>query len=156
MALMDDIISQLQEMGLGVQSYSDIGNITPSQIAGQLQSEYNIGAQDMPSSLFQGISEDVLRSGIAKTYSPQIEATSGNLLSQLQTQLGGKQAKQAYGGFAGSGQQRQFGESARDLYGKGMTEVLGTTGQSRIKGLTNVQDIINQWKDVALSLKGLQ
>ena len=55
MALMDDIISQLQEMGLGVQSYSDIGNITPSQIAGQLQSEYNIGAQDMPSSLFQGI-----------------------------------------------------------------------------------------------------
>ena len=155
MSMMDDILSQLQEMGLPGQSYSDIGTIDPSQIASALQSQYNISAQDMPSSLFQGISEDALRSGLAKTYTPQIEATGGNLLSELQTQLGGQQAKQAYGGFAGSGQGAQFAQSAKDVYGKGMTDVIASTGQSRLKGLKNIQDIINQWKDVALSLKGL-
>ena len=35
-----------------------------------------------------------------------------------------------------------------------MTDVLAQTGQQRLAGLQNVQDIINQWRDTALKIKG--
>ena len=69
--------------------------------------------------------------------------------------MGSKKSKLAAGGFAGSGQQQRYTQLAKDVYGKGMSDVLATTGQQRLSGLQNVQDIINQWRDTALELKGI-
>ena len=154
MALIQDIIGQLQDFGFDIQSFSDIGSITPGQISSELQSFYDLTGADLPAHLFQGISSDLVRSGLGKTYSPQIEARGSTLLSDLQRTYSSPQATQAYGGFAGSGQQQSFAQSAKDVYGKGMTDVLGQVSGQRLSGLQNVQDVINQWRQTALDISG--
>ena len=47
-------------------------------------------------------------------------------------------------------QQRQ----ARDVYGKGMQDVLGTAMSGRGQSLGTIQDIINQWQQTAQSFTG--
>ena len=165
MALLQDIIGQLTNLGFGSwigegedaqQSglgYGDIAGISPEEIAGKVRSKYGIEDETMlPSHLFQGISSDILSQGLGKTYTPQIESTGANLLSQLQTTMGGQKARQAGGGFAGSSQQKQFMQGAKDVYGKGMTDVLSQVGQQKTAGLQGVQDIINQWRDTAAGI----
>ena len=157
MALLDDIMGQLTGMGFGTGgqlSYGDISTLTPGQIAGQLQSYYGLEGQDLPAHMFQGISEDLLKQGLSSTYSPQIEAGGSSLLGKLQSAMGGQQGQKAYGGFAGSGQATQFGQQAKDVYGKGMSDVLAQTGQQQMKGLTGIQDVINQWKETAMRIRG--
>ena len=153
MALIQDIIQQLQQLGLNVSGYSDISTLNPEQIAGGLQSTYNLTGQDLPAGLFQSISPELLAGGLGKTYAPQMEAGGQSLLGNLRQQYS-SQGSKAFGGFAGSGQQQAFTQSAKDVYGKGMTDVLAQTGQQRLSGLQNVQDIINQWRQSALDISG--
>ena len=155
MAQIQDILSQLQQMGIGGTSYGGIAGITPEQIAGGLQSTYGLTAEDLPSSMFQGITQGALGAGLGKTYAPQIQAGSSSLISKLQESLGGKVGRKAMGGFAGSGQGQTFTQGAKDVYGKGMSDVLGQAGQQRMTGLSNIQDMINQWRQSALRVKGL-
>ena len=63
-------------------------------------------------------------------------------------------AQLSRGGFAGSGQQQKYTAGARDVYGKGMSDVLAQTQQQQAEGLQSVQDVINQWRDTAASIKG--
>ena len=157
MALLQDILSQLGDMGFGTGGqlgYGDISTLTPENIAGNLRSYFNLGQADLPAHMFQGISSDLLQQGLGKTYSPQIQAGGQSLLGDLSAKMGGQKGQQAYGGFAGSGQATQFGQQARDVYGKGMSDVLAQTGQQQMRGLTGVQDIINQWRETAMKIKG--
>ena len=154
MALLQDILSQLSGMGLGTGGYSGISNIQPEDIASGLRSYFDLGSADLPAHLFQGISSDLLQQGVGKTYSPQIRAGGQSLLGGLTSTVGGQKGQQAYGGFAGSGQATQFGQQARDVYGKGMSDVLAQTGQQQMKGLTGIQDIMNQWRETAMRIKG--
>ena len=156
MALIQDILSQLQGMGFGEQTYGGLQDINPQDISQRLQSYFGLTGEDIPAHMFQGMSSDILRSGLGSTYSPQVGAASSSLLGNLQQTLGGQQGRASAGGFAGSGQQQQFAQSAKDVYGKGMTDVLAQTGQQRLGGLQNVQDVINQWRDTALRIKGQQ
>ena len=153
MALLQDIMSQLQDMGMNVDNWSDIANIGPSSIASSLQDYYGIEEENLPPHLFQGISSDILRQGVGKTYSPQIEAGGKSLLSGLQQSMGGQSAKQAMGGFAGSSQGMQFQQGARDVYGKGASDILAKAGTQRMEGMQNVQDIINQWRETVAGIK---
>ena len=157
MAMIDDIVQQLQGMGVSVSGgFSGISSIDPSQVSGALQTQYGLDPSLLPTSLFQPISEDLLRGTMASTYTPQIEATGSSLLSNMQQLLTGTQGRQAYGGVAGSGQQSQFVQGARDVYGKGMTDVLTQTGQQRGQSLQAIQDLVNQWQSQALKVKGYQ
>ena len=156
MALLQDILGQLGDMGFGTGGqlgYEDISTLTPENIAGNLRSYFNLGQADLPAHMFQGISSDLLQQGLGKTYSPQIQAGGSSLLSNLQQTLGGQQGKQAMGGFAGSGQASRFQQGAKDVYGKGMSDVLTKVGSQRAQGLQSVQDIINQWKDTAMGIQ---
>ena len=162
MALLQDILGSLTDMGFqsGTGSswggdYMGIQDITPDKISSTLQGYFNLGQSDLPSHMFQGISSDILRSGLSSTYSPQIEAVGQSLLGDLQKTMYGKEGRAAAGGFAGSSQQQKFTQGAKDVYGKGMSDVLAKTGQQQVQGLQNVQDIMNQWRDTALQLKGL-
>ena len=158
MALLQDILGQLTDMGITSQgtAYSDLSDIGAPQIASGLQSYFDLEGEDLPAHMFQGISSDLLQAGLGKTYSPMLEASGGSLLSKLQGQMGGKEAREAYGGFAGSGGQRQFATGAKDVYGKGMADVLSRTGEQRAKGLQGIQDVINQWRESAMKIKGYQ
>ena len=154
MALLQDILSQLGQMGLGTSTLGGIAGFDPSAISKGLSQTYDISEKDLPSSLFQGISAGTLEGGMAKTFSPMIEATGESLLGKLTQQVGGKAGRQAFGGFAGSGQQGAFTQQAKDVYGKGMTDVLGQVSQQRTQGLQSIQDMINQWRETALRIKG--
>ena len=154
MALLDDILTQLQTMGFQDTTYGGISGISSNQIGEALRSHYGLGAQDLPSSMFQTISEDLLQQGLSSAYSPQIQARGASLSSDLRRTLGGQKGQQAFGGFAGSGQAQKFGQQAKDVYGKGMSEVLAQTGQQQMKGLTGVQDMINKWQETAMKIKG--
>ena len=154
MALLQDILGQLQGMGFSDFSYGDISGFSPESIAEKLRAQYGLGSQSLPGNLFQGISSDLLQQGLAGTYSPQIEARGASLSGNLASTLGGQKGQQAFGGFAGSGQQQRFGQQARDVYGKGMSEVLAQTGQQQMKGLTGVQDMISKWQETAMKIKG--
>ena len=153
MALLQDILSQLEGFGFWGMDFLDIADLDPSGISQKLRTKFGLGGADLPSHLFQPISQDILASGLAKTYSPQVEAHGQSLLGDLQSTLGGEQGKKAMGGFAGSGQQRRFTTAAKDVYGKGMSDVLSQTGEQRIRGLQSVQDIISSWRDTALRIK---
>lgn len=155
MALIQDILSQLQQMGIGgVSSYGGLSQLTPEMIQSGLSSEYGIASGDLPSAMFPGISQEMLAGGRASTYSPMIEATGASLLGGLTKEMGGQAGRQAAGGFAGSGQQSQYTQQARDVYGKGMTDILAQSSQQRGQSLSSIQDLINQWRTSALKVKG--
>lgn len=154
MALIEDILNQLQGLGLNVGGFGDVASLNPSQIQQGMTQAYGLEPGDLPSALFSPISSDILQSSLAKTYSPMIEAGGGSLQGDLIRNLGGKEAAGAYGGFAGSYGGGQYGKQARDVYGKGMADVLSGVTRSRSQGLSNIMDIINQWKQSALQIKG--
>ena len=153
MAMIDDIMQQLSNLGINPEGgFSGIAGISPEQVSQQLQSQYNLSSEQLPTSLFQPISADLLRGGMASTYSPQIEATGGSLLQKMLKLGTGQQGMQAAGGL----QQQQFASGIKDVYGKGMTDVLTQTGQQRAKSLSSIQDLINSWQSQALQIKGYQ
>ena len=141
MSLITDIVRQLQDFGLDISSFSDIGGITPTDISERLQSFYDIEAEDLPAHLFQGISPDLVKSGIGKTYSPQIEASGSNLLSDLYKTYSSPQATQAYGGFAGTGVSSLASKAIKDAYGKEM----GSTIQQIASAQSQAQEGISDW-----------
>ena len=104
--------------------------------------------------MFQEISPLALSQTYGKTYSPLVEQSGQKYLQDLFSQQGGQKAKTAGGGFAGSGQQGMFTQQAKDVYGKGMADVLGDVSQQRTQGMHSIQDIINQWRETALRIKG--
>ena len=154
MALLQDILEQLQTMGFEDATYGGISGYNQQEIAERMRAHYGLGAQDLPDSLFRTISEDLLQKGLSSAYSPQIQARGASLSGDLASTLGGQKGQQAFGGFAGSGQQQRFSQQARDVYGKGMSEVLAQTGQQQMKGLTGVQDMISKWQESAMKIKG--
>jgi hypothetical protein len=85
-----------------------------------------------------------------------IEVSGQNLLGDMLSSMSGKKGRQAAGGFAGSGQQQEFASGVRDVYGKGMTDVLAQTGQQRTKALSTVKDLIDRMQSQALQIKGYQ
>ena len=158
----NDIINQLQNIGGGqnllgqITGTSSIAGIDQNQIASAMQSMYGLDPADLPGNMFQGstISQPMLASTLQKTYSPQIEAKGQGLLGELLKTTSGEKMKKAGGGFAGSGQMQQFVGGAKDVYGKGMSDVLAQTGQQQMRGLTGIQDVINQWKETAMRIRG--
>ena len=168
MALLQDILGQLSDMGFGgfgqgtgeeyegqvPLDYMSISQLTPGTISSTLSNYFGLQQGDIPAHMFQGISSDILQSGLGKTFSPQVEAHGSSLLSKLRERTGGEKGKRAFGGFSGSGQQQKFSAGAMDVYGKGMSDVLAQTQQQQAQGLQSVQDVINQWRDTAASIKG--
>jgi len=154
MAMIDDIMQQLQGMGLNVGGgFSELGQLDPNSIAEAMRGQFGLDSTQLPTSLFQGVPSSLIQGTMAKTYSPQIEATGSTLIDKMLTAGTGKQGAQAAGGFAGSGQQQQHTDKIKDVYGKGMTDVLTNTGQQRAQSLKAVQDMVNQWQSQAMGIK---
>ena len=72
MALLQDILQSLTDMGLSQGTgwggdYMGISSLAPEDIASKLSSYFEIPEQDLPAHMFQGVSSDVLRSGLGST-----------------------------------------------------------------------------------------
>ena len=156
MAMIDDIVGQLSQLGIDTQGFSGLSQLGPQQIATALQGQFGLSGSQLPSSLFQPISEELIKGSLASTYSPQVQATGQTLVDKMLQSGQGQMGRQAAGGFAGSGQQQQFASGIKDVYGKGMTDVLTKTGQQRTQSLSSIQDLINQWRSQAMQIKGYQ
>ena len=159
MALMDDILSQLQGLGFGGSfssplTFGDISGIIPAEIQQAMQSSFDLSPGDLSPGMFQPIGQGLLSGALGKTYSPFLQATSQNLVGDLIQKMSGKTGKQAGGGFAGSGQFQRFTSGAKDVYGKGMAGALVGTQEKQTKSLQNIQDIINAWREAAGGIAG--
>ena len=131
------------------QTFSDISSISPSSIEESLEGTYGGLLEE---SMFQGISPFMTQRAYGKTYSPLMQSQSGTLIGDLSAQLGGQQGKQAAGGFAGSGQLGRFTQQAKDVYGKGMTDVVGQRTTGVQQGLQSIYDLITSWETAAQEL----
>mgnify|MGYP005822864097 CR=1 FL=1 len=140
------ILESLQSL-FGNMQWGDISGITGQDISQQIASMYGIEQEDLPASMFQTISPEMLGAGAYKTYAPQLQAKGQSLLSGLYGGMGGQQARKAAGGFAGSSRYGQYTGGVKDVYGKEMAGAIGEVGQQRMQGLGNISDIISQWKE---------
>lgn len=152
---MQEIIELLESMGLTEQGWSgnwqDIPNISGGDIGSALETQFGFGSDFNPG-LFQPISMQSLQGLLPKTYSPFMTASQQPLLSSLISKSGGKEAKTAAGGFAGSGGYKRFQGQAKDVYGKGMAETLSGIAQQRGQQQASIMDLINQWRETAAGL----
>ena len=144
-----DIVNQLQGLGIAGEgtAFSSIGGITPQQIVQGLSSTYNVAG--LEEGMFPGLSQQLIKGTKASTYSPFVQSQSQNLLSDLSMSLGGQKAKQAAGGFAGGSGMQSYMRGAKDVYGKGMSDVLSNVGQQRSSAFGELQNMINQYKKTA-------
>lgn len=156
----EDLLSQIGSYGIGGFSpgsfgLSDLTNIGSGNIMDAMERMFGIeepGA--LTSSMFQELSPLSLSQAYGKTYSPLVRTGGQKYLQDLISQQGGQKAKTAGGGFAGSGQQQQYEQAARDVYGKGMGNVLSTAGKARTQGIQNISNIVSSWRDLASEIAG--
>ena len=165
---MQELLQLLADMGIGsygesgdqytgeqLSSIMDIGNISPESIAQSMQKYFNVdygGGETIPAHLFQSIPKSSLQAALGKSYSPMMQASGESLLGKLSQDVGGAKGAQAFGGFAGSGQQGRYVQGAKDVYGKGMSDTLMQVGQQRSQALGSLQDVVNQWRQTAAEL----
>lgn len=142
------LLEQLEGMGLsgfGAQS---------EDIASQLTSQYGLGATPLTGEMFQTISPGLVKGASMSAYSPLFQQKQGAMMTDLMTTLGGGETKKAYGGFAGSGGAQFAQQKARDVYGKGMQDVLTQATGAKSHSLATIQNIIDQWRSTAQSFVG--
>jgi len=143
------LLAQLSGMGLGGQGFGATGEDVATSLGGQ----YNI-PDSLKAEMFQTINPALIKSASMGAYSPLFEQKQSSLMPQLMQQLGGQQAKKAYGGFAGSGGAAMQQQQAKDVYGQGMGDVLSQAMGAKTQSLGTIQDIINQWQQTAQSFTG--
>jgi len=147
------ILEGLSGIFEGDLSWEGLSGLTSGDIAGSFADEYDIDEGDLPESMFQQISPEMLQGASWKTYAPQVQAKGQSMLSDLYKGLGGSGAQKAAGGFAGSGGFGKQQAGVRDVYGKSMADTLGSAMGQRTQGIGNISDLIAQWHQMAQSIK---
>ena len=147
------LLAQLADMGFTSDVLSGgLSGLTGSQIQEGVGTGYSESVQGMLNQgMFQTINPELLKSASIGAYSPLFQQKQSSLIPQLMQQLGGQQARKAYGGFAGSGGAGMQQQQAKDVYGQGMQNTLTQAIGGKTQSLQTIQDIINQWQATAQS-----
>jgi len=143
------LLAQLQGMGLDT-SQGGIGGVTGTDVSTALGGQYGVSDMLTPQ-MFQNINPELLKSASLGAFSPLFQQKQDSMAGQLIAQQSGQQAKRAFGGFAGSGGAQFQQGQAKDVYGKGMQDVLTQSMGAKTQSLGTIQDIINQWQQTAQS-----
>ena len=143
----------LGTMGINNVGFAGLSSITPEQMASGLAGSYGIDPSLLPSSLFSKITPGMTAGAYGKTYSPLMQAKQQPLLQDLMSTMGGRQSRQAFGGFAGSGQAQDFTAGAKDVYGKGMTDVLTDVSSAKASSEQGIIDLLNSMKQTAQAIR---
>ena len=101
MAMIQDILAQLQGMGLVGENagFEDLYGLTAENISGGVGQLY--GAQGLEAGMFSPFSKQLLSATKPGAYTPMIESQGASILDELSSSMGGQAARQAAGGFAG-------------------------------------------------------
>ena len=159
MTSLSSLLSQLSEYGFntseGIQPWTsqDIATTMGSYFGQQEgldnpMSEAEISEAFLPA-MFSSLSPEAIKQSSISHYSPLIQSSQSTLLTDLIKGIGGKKAKAARGGFAGSGGWEKHKAGVRDVYGKSMGQELQKAFSSRGQSLQGIQDLINQWAEHA-------
>ena len=139
--------------GMGLDTSQGLGGITGSQVSESLGGQYGV-SEFLTPQMFQQLNPELLKSASMGAYSPLFQQKQSDMIPQLMSQLGGQQAKKAFGGFASSGGAQMQQAQAKDVYGKGMGDVLTQAMGAKTQSLGTIQDIVNQWQQTAQSFTG--
>tara|TARA_R100001015_G_C4615454_1_gene171443 strand:- start:586 stop:1071 length:486 start_codon:yes stop_codon:yes gene_type:complete len=158
--MIQDLIAAIQGLGGGLQTYSGgiegLSAIDGQTFADALQGLYGMSQEDgvepLTAEMFPGIDRSQIEALSGRTYSPLIQTKGQSFLNEMLAAYR-KGGARAAGGFAGSGQQQRFGQNIKDVYGKQMSDVLSAVGTSKAKAATSIQDTIDSYKDMALSMR---
>ena len=142
-----------QSMGLPGESFGQLSSYSPSTIASSLAGIYGIDQSLLPEGLFTGITPGMIQQTYGKTYSPIIQAKQPTMIDAFIQSIGGQKGRQAHGGFGGSGDWIKYKEAAKDVYGKGMTDVITGIGASRSQGFQNIFDLMSGWQGTAQNIR---
>ena len=149
------LLAQLGGMGFQGLGAGGLGGLTSEQIMQQSGQAAGLTGEQvgefLTPQMFQTLNPNLLKSASIGAYSPLFQQKQGSMAGQLMQQLGGTQAKRAHGGFAGSGGAQFQQGQAKDVYGKGMQDVLSQAMGAKTQSLGTIQDIINQWQETAQS-----
>ena len=150
------ILQSLMDVGFNQMDWSQLSGqgMSSENIASQFAQHYGLGDEDLVPGMFQSITPEMLQGASYKTYAPQIQAQGQSMLPDLYKGLGGQAATKAAGGFAGSGGFGQQQAGVRDVYGKGMTDVISGVSQQQSQGMGLISNLINQWHQSAQGIKG--
>jgi hypothetical protein len=151
------ILDTLISMGFGDDlNWNDLSSFNPTAIKNRLRDHFGLEDEDLPSTLFQSITPEMMQGASYSTYAPQISSQGQSMLPDLYKNLGGQVASQAAGGLAGSGSFQQQQTGVRDVYGKEMSNIISNVGQQHSRGVSLISDLIGGWKEAAQRIKGLQ
>ena len=148
------ILDSLQSAGFQNMAFSQLNQLTPEQIASTFAQQYNLDQEDLPSTMFQPIKQNLLQATNWGTYSPAVEAEGQTKLQGLYKGLGGTGATQAAGGFAGSGGFGKYQGGIKDVYGKSMSDVIGQSRGQQQQAGNLISDLIGGWHETAQRIKG--
>jgi len=154
MALMDNIMQQFSNLGFDNLGYGEIGSLSPEAIQSNIAQQFGLQTQDLKPGMFQSIDQGLVEGMMGKQYSGFLESQSGDLLSKLLQSESGKKARQAGGGFAGSGQLKDFQSGAKDVYGKGMSGVVSQVQDKQVASSKSILDTISDWRKQAMEIAG--
>ena len=113
----------------------------------------SITGKDIPAGMAPTITQDQFKAMQFGTYRPMLGQQTQSLLGDLQSTLGGKAMKQAYGGFAGASGAGQVSQQARDVYGQKAGNVLQDIGRLQSEGKQGVSGILQAWRNTIQSVK---
>lgn len=150
----NSILEQLYNLNLlqPGSGFSQLSQITPETISGQMTSMYDLGPGVLKPGMFSTISGDLINQIMPQTYSPILETASKPHLKTLLSSFTGREAIDAAGGFAGTSAIKSKQKEARDVYGKEMAGVLSQSRQGQRTAFDKIQNIVNQWLETAQSV----
>ena len=157
------LLEQLQQMGFSEEALAGgLGGLSQGDIqtgagmaAGLTPEQYGTGDDSLLTpEMFQTISPELLKGASLGAYSPMFQQKQSSMMPQLISQLGGQQAKKAFGGFAGSGGAGRQQQQAKDVYGQGMQDTLTHAMGAKTQSLGTIQGIIDNWLSTAQSFTG--
>ena len=152
------ILDSLQSAGFQNMAFSQLNQLTPEQIASTFAQQYNLDQEDLPSTMFQPIKQNLLQATNWGTYSPAVEAEGQTKLQGLYKGLGGTGATQAAGGFAGSGGFGKYQGGIKDVYGRILSQPKiyqeGVEVQHWMGGIDNPlhQQILEQLQSLCVNI----
>jgi len=131
---------------------SPMGSLGSQEIATHMGDRYGItNKQLLRPEMFPTLTSAQQLATQSSTYNPMIEFQSQPLLQQL---LSGMNRPGMSGGFAGSGALQTGITNLKDVYGRGVTDVLQGALQQKNQAVSNALSTFAGWGQTAQGLRG--
>jgi len=159
---LEAFMEQLRQLGIygsgeGAlsQSLAGLGQLTGEEIGGQLASTMGLSQDYIKPGMFSPLSDSLVKGAQIKTYSPRIQATQANLLSNLMQSFDSPITKRVYGkGFADTGAKDVYGRGIKSDYGRGMTKELTNIYGQQTQSQAGLFSWLQQQLDTVKELQG--